>query len=258
MMNSHKFDILLPFSQDRESLFNKMTQEDCTFKKVLNHFLFLMLLSLIYGSFMGSYHSLLQAMTSGIKMIILFSLSLLICFPAFFIIQAVLGSKLRLYQMMTIVLVGFILITTLMISFCPIILFFQITGGNYYFLILLHLSILALSTFFGFKTIIDALQYSCEKKNIYPKTGVVIFRFWIFILAFVGIQLAWNLRPFLGKKTEPYQLFRKYEGNFYTAIIYSLDQLTRSKKPEKSEDKKSLNKGVGQDTLLNELLIHNK
>ena len=119
-MNSQRFTLLLPFSQDRESFFNKMTQEDCTIRKVLNHFLFLMLLSLIYGIFMGSYHSLLQAVTSGIKMIILFSLSLLICFPAFFIIQAVLGSKLRLYQMMTIVLTGFILIASLMVSFSPI------------------------------------------------------------------------------------------------------------------------------------------
>lgn len=257
-MNFNKYALLLPFSQDRQSLFDKITKEDCTIKKVLNHFMLLMLLSLIYGILMGSYHSLLQAITSGFKMIILFSLSLLICFPAFFIIQAVLGSKLRLFQMMTIVLAGFILTTSIMVSFSPIILFFQITGGNYYFLILLHLSVLALSTYFGFKTIINALQYSCEKKNVYPKTGVTIFRFWIIILAFVGIQLAWNLRPFLGKRTEPYQLFRKYEGNFYTAIIYSLDQLIGTKKPEQTREKNSPNQGMEQDTLLHELLIHNK
>ena len=45
------------------------------------------------------------------------------------------------------------------------------------------------------------------------------------ILAFVGIQLAWNLRPFLAKRDEPYALFRSYEGNFYTAVIYSVQQL---------------------------------
>ena len=68
-------------------------------------------------------------------------------------------------------------------------------------------------------TIIQALKYSCEKKNIYPQTGVVVFRFWVVILAFVGIQLAWNFRPFLGDRGQPFELFRDYEGNFYTAVI---------------------------------------
>ncbi len=75
------------------------------------------------------------------------------------------------------------------------------------------------------KTIIDALKYSCEKKNIYPKTGVVVFRIWLTIFVLVGIQLAWSLRPFLGDRNEPFKLFRQYEGNFYTAVIYSIRQL---------------------------------
>ena len=75
------------------------------------------------------------------------------------------------------------------------------------------------------KTIIDALKFSCEKKNIYPQTGVTVFRFWVVIFVFVGIQLAWNLRPFLGDRGQPFRLFRRYEGNFYTALIYSVQQL---------------------------------
>jgi hypothetical protein len=80
------------------------------------------------------------------------------------------------------------------------------------------------------KTILDALKFSCEKKSVYPQTGVVVFRFWVVILAFVGIQLAWNLRPFLAEREKPYALFRKYEGNFYTAVIYSIQQLSQPEK----------------------------
>ena len=76
------------------------------------------------------------------------------------------------------------------------------------------------------KTVNDALQYSCEKKNIYPRIGVVVFRYWIIILAFVGIQLAWNLRPFLGDYQKPFKLFRSYEGNFYTALVYSIKKIS--------------------------------
>jgi hypothetical protein len=112
-----------------------------------------------------------------------------------------------------------------MVSFTPIIVFFVLTGGNYHFLQLLHVGVFTVAGGFGMKMVIDALKYSCEQKNIYPQTGVLVFRFWVVILAFVGIQLAWNLRPFLAKRDEPYALFRNYEGNFYTAVIYSAQQI---------------------------------
>ena len=114
-----------------------------------------------------------------------------------------------------------------MVSFTPIVVFFVLTGGNYHFLQLLHVAIFLLSGSFCMKTVLDALKFSCEQKNVYPRTGVVVFRFWVVILAFVGIQLAWNLRPFLAEKDKPFALFRQYEGNFYTAVIYSVQQLAK-------------------------------
>ena len=90
---------------------------------------------------------------------------------------------------------------------------------------------------FGMKLIVDALIFACDKKNIYPQIGVSVFRVWVIILAFVGIQLAWSLRPFLGDKNGDFILFRKYQGNFYTAIIYSFDQLISGSEVE--NDKKN-------------------
>jgi hypothetical protein len=82
------------------------------------------------------------------------------------------------------------------------------------------------------KHIIDALTYSCEKKKIYPKTGIAVFRFWIIILFFVGSQLSWSLRPFIGAKDKPFELFRKQEGNFYQALAGTLvDLLEHGGKP---------------------------
>ena len=43
---------------------------------------------------------------------------------------------------------------------------------------------------------------------------------WAVLFAFVGIQMAWNLQPFVGDRGEPFRLFRHNEGNFYTAIVY--------------------------------------
>jgi len=215
-----------PSLKNPDEFYENLIREENKSGRILNMYLRLNLLSLLYGIIMGSYHGATQAVATGVKIPVLFSLALLICFPAFYIIQSILGSKLRLFQMITIILSGFLLTAAIMVSFIPVVIFFQLTGGNYYFLILLHIAVMVLSGIFGMRNIIGALKYSCEKKNVYPQIGVTVFRFWVVILAFVGIQLAWNLRPFLGDRGRPFKLFRSYEGNFYTAVIYSFRQLT--------------------------------
>jgi len=174
---------------------------------------------------MGSYHSLIQSLVAGLKVILLFLGTLIICFPSFFVIQQVLGSKMSVRQMLIIVLSGFVLTSAIALSFTPIVIFFQITGGIYHFLQLLHVAIFIFAGIFGMRLMVDALKFACEKKNIYPHIGVSVFRIWVIIIAFVGIQFAWNLRPFLCNKSEEFKLFRKYEGNFYTAIVFSVQQL---------------------------------
>ena len=36
----------------------------------------------------------------------------------------------------------------------------------------------------------------------------VLLRAWIFLYAFVGIQMGWNLRPFVGDPDQPVRFFR--------------------------------------------------
>jgi hypothetical protein len=162
--------------------------------------------------------------------------------------------------MVFIILSGFVLTSAIAISFAPIVILFQVTGGNYHFLQLLHVAIFIFSGIFGMRLMVDALKFACEKKDIYPHIGVNVFRIWIIILAFVGVQIAWNLRPFLCNKTEEFKLFRKYEGNFYTAIIYSVQQLVNPVNSDldsevKSENHKQANiKSEFTDTALLKLI----
>ena len=155
--------------------------------------------------------------------------------------------------MLSIMLAGFAMISLIMASFAPIVVFFLITGDNYGFLKLLHVGIFGLSSLFGMRMVIDALRYSCEEKKVYPKIGVQVFRFWIIILAFVGMQLGWNLRPFIGDRGLPFELFRAREGNFYTAIagaaidmvdgpaIKQSSKKTSDQKPSRSQNEDANN-----------------
>lgn len=214
-----------PSFQDKEAFLEKITHEKDAPAIIQTQFFLLVIFAFLYGFVMGIYNGWLQAVTSGFKVPTLFLLSILICFPAFFMVQYILGSKLKFYPMLAIVLTGFVLMSAIMISFSPIAIFFLITSTNYDFIKLLHVAIIGFGGIFGMRTIVEALRFSCEKKNVYPKIGVKIFQFWIVILAFVGMQLAWNLRPFIGSKDQPFQLLRKQESNFYLAVLQSMGRL---------------------------------
>ena len=218
--------------QNKESYFDTINKQHSN-RLILNQVMLICGFAFLYGMVMGSYHSLLQSVVTGLKVILLFLSTVIICFPSFFIIQQVLGSKMSFRQMMVIVLSGVLLTATIALSFAPIVVVFQVTGGNYHFLQLLHVAIFVFAGIFGMRLMVEALKFACDHKSIYPQIGVTVFRIWILILAFVGIQLAWNLRPFLCEKNEEFKLFRKYEGNFYTAIVYSVEQLVSTKSPEK-------------------------
>lgn len=235
MENSNEVMEVFKIFQNTESYFNERSKEQSN-KLIIYQILIICVFTFIYGIVMGSYHSFIQSIIAGLKVIVLFLSTLIICFPSFFVIQQVLGSKMRLRQMIIIVLSGFVLTSAIALSFSPIVILFQITGGNYHFLQLLHVAIFIFSGIFGMRLMIDALKYACEKRDTYPQIGVTVFRIWIIILAFVGIQLSWNLRPFLCDKNEEFKLFRKYEGNFYTAIIYSVQQLVSKKDIQQNEE----------------------
>ena len=221
------FDFFSSF-HNNDAFYEKITDEKQIKYEIVNHLLLLLIFSMAYGAIMGSYNGLLQAISSAIKMPVLFLLIILICFPAFFVIQTVLGSKLSLGQMISIILTGFVFMTCIMVSFSTIIAFFMITGDNYAFIKLLHVLIIIVAGFFGMRAIVEALKYSCEKKSIYPKTGVQVFQIWIFILAFVGAQLSWTLRPFIGSKEFEFQIFRQKGGNFYVDVLKSVGSIFKT------------------------------
>ncbi|MBN2139079.1 MAG: hypothetical protein JW720_14825 [Sedimentisphaerales bacterium] len=226
--------------QDKECFFEKLTNDENMTDRIIGQYVLLVIFSAVYGIVMGSYNGLQQAVASGVKVPAFLTLSLLVCFPVFFIIQFVLGSKLGLLGMLNIILNGFLMVSLIMVAFAPIVIFFLITGDNYAFIKLLHVAIFSISGFFGAKTMVEALRYCCEKSKVYPKVGVVVFRFWIVILAFVGMQLAWNLRPFIGSRGMEFELFRQREGNFYLSVIHSVRDVVVGEKKDVDENSDDL------------------
>lgn len=211
--------------QHSDEYFEMLSDSNFSRSQVLKQLLVIFIFSFLYGIVMGSFNGYLQSLVTAFKIPCLIMLSLLICFPALFVIQYMIGSTMTFFQMSNIILSGFVVFSTIMLSFAPIVIFFMITSDNYAFLKLLHVAIFAFSGIFAVKTIVKGLTYSCEKKNVYPKVGMNIFVIWIFIFAFVSSQLAWNLRPFVGSRDLPFEMFRTRQGNFYIAVIQSIGDM---------------------------------
>ena len=210
---------------DRERFFAEVAEGDGLPAK-LGHALWILLaLCALYGAAAGAYAGPAQAASAAIKLPLLFLGTLAICFPAFFVIQVLLGSRLRLPQVLALVLGALSLSAIVLAAVVPITFFFLLTGADYYFLTLLHVLIVLGAGLVGMATLHEGLAFACEKRGVYPRKAMTIMKGWAVLFAFVGIQMAWNLQPFVGDRGRPFQLFRHNEGNFYTAVVYSVQQL---------------------------------
>lgn len=166
-------------------------------------------------------------MSAAVKLPALFFATFLVCFPAFFVVQVLVGSRLRLVQVVVLVLGTLALTSVLLAAFVPITAFFLISGANYYFQHLLNIAIAGLAGLFGMYALHEGLSVVCEKRGVYPRKALTIMRAWAVLFAFVGIQLAWNLRPFLDDRNQPFRVIGKYQGNFYAAVIYAVNKLVQ-------------------------------
>ena len=217
---------------DREHFFAEVDANEGLSAKLWYSVLTLGALCALYGAAAGAYAGPLQAVSAAIKLPILFLGTLAICFPGFYVVQVLVGSQLKLTQVLTLVMAALALSAVLLAAVVPVTVFFLLTGANYYFLTLLHVVIVLSAGLVGMIALHQGLAFACEQRGVYPRKAMAIMKAWAILFAFVGIQMAWNLQPFVGDRGVPFQLFRHNEGNFYTAIVYSLGKLAKGESKE--------------------------
>ena len=88
----------------------------------------------IYGAVMGSTASAWQAMSSAVKLPILFVATLIICSPTLYFFNVLFGSNQSLTQNFALMLTAITVTSVLLLSFAPIVVFFLLTTSGYQFL----------------------------------------------------------------------------------------------------------------------------
>jgi hypothetical protein len=228
-------DFLASLLGDRERFYEEVVDQRDLSRKLRYSALTVIVLSGFFGLVAGAYSGSFQAISAAIKLPFLFFATFAVCFPAFYIVQVLVGSRLKLLQVVVFVVSALALTSVLLAAFVPITAFFLITGANYYFQHLLNIALAGVAGLFGMYALHDGLTVVCEKRGVYPRKALTIMRVWAVLFAFVGIQLAWNLRPFLGDRNQGFSVIGRYEGNFYAAVIYAVNQLVQGEKPPASK-----------------------
>jgi hypothetical protein len=180
----------------------------------------------LYGAVMGSTHSLWQTMSSAVKLPLLFLATLLVCVPSLYFFSLLFGSNQSLRQSVTIILTAITVTAVLLLSCAPITLFFLITTpSQYQFFKLLNVAIFTVSGFMGIVFLYQGIKVVSGPKTEGANMRKWVLIMWMFVYAFVGSQMAWTLRPFIGAPGTRFELFRQLGGNFYANILYSIAEI---------------------------------
>lgn len=253
-----KHDGFLPLSilRDRRSFTEAVAEGRDLGRKIVELLIISFLLLALYGAIIGSYHSWQQALSSAVKLPVLYLLSLFVCFPTLHIFKLLLGSKQTAAQHVAILLSCLAVTSVLLLGFAPVSLFFRITTQHYQFFKLLNVVFFAVTGFVGAGFMywamhrVDAqlltgsadLPESESADEAPTESGAPPARppsprrlqppilagqsgfltIWIILYGVVGSQLGWTLRPFFGEPHMQFELFRRFGGNFFIDIVRSM------------------------------------
>jgi hypothetical protein len=214
--------------RDRTLFFSEIRDGKQILDKIAAMLLSCFVFFAIYGAVMGASHSILQAVTSALKLPILFLATLAICAPSLHFFYVLFGSQQTISQTIALILTAIATTAVLLFSLAPITFFFLITSSAYPFFKLLNVFFFTIAGFLGVMFLRQGIQSVTETGDTSSaKSRRPIFVIWALLYGFVGSQMAWTLSPFLGDPTLPYILARQSGSNFYADVLNSLILLFR-------------------------------
>ncbi|ODT98046.1 MAG: hypothetical protein ABS79_06520 [Planctomycetes bacterium SCN 63-9] len=171
----------------------------------------------LYGGVMGTYDGrALQMLYSAIKVPLLLLVTFGLSLPSFFIFNTLLGLRddfARVFRALLATQGG---LTIILASLAPITEFSYLSGLSY------RVAILFNGLMFGIASVSAQWILRREYRPLIaanPRHRTML-KVWIFIFTFVGIQMGWVLRPFIGDPANKVQFFRPDSlGNAYVVVL---------------------------------------
>jgi hypothetical protein len=171
--NSSGLLVIERILRDRQGIWQQVV-EDRDLPKLTGQMLVSSMVALaVYGAVLGSFNSVWMALTSGVKLPLLFLVTLAICLPTLYLFNLVFGARLSIRQSLSLVMVALTVTAMLALAFAPISLFFLITAPDYGFFKLLNVAILALSALIGLKFLTGGMRVLNDHGLLAPKPAAL-------------------------------------------------------------------------------------
>ena len=170
-----------------------------------------------YGAVMGSFWGdegprLLQMAFSALKVPLLVGATFALSVPAFFVVSTLIGLRDDFAESIRALMATQAVLAILLASFAPFTLLWYASTRDYSGALLFNTAMFALASLLAQRVLARLFQPLVARD---PRHRVMM-RVWLVAFAFVGIQMGWVLRPFVGNPTEPTTFFREEAwGNAY-------------------------------------------
>jgi hypothetical protein len=184
----------------------------------------------LYGAAMGWWRAPLQALFVAVKFPLIILLTTLGNAWLNAMLAPLLGLSISLRQSVLAVLFSFTIASAILGAFSPLAAFVvwnspplsansQQSGGTYSFIQLMHVAVI------GFAGLAANLRLAQLLQVLGGSAAVArrVLLAWLAGNLFLGSQLSWILRPFIGSPDLPVQFLREtaFKGNFYETVIRS-------------------------------------
>lgn len=193
---------------------------------VLRMFLLSIILFAVYGLIIGSSQSILQALSSGIKLPLMFYLTTFICFPTLYFFLSFLGIKQSFSQLLNFMILCNTFISLVLAAFAPVSFFFLITDYSYAIYKFINCIIFTIAGFTGtylfyreLRSLISGIEPEGHDKRF---KGILFLRLWAILFCIIGVQLSFTLSPFFGLPGEKFIFFTNENSNFFSDIINTI------------------------------------
>lgn len=170
-----------------------------------------------YGIAMGLYGwgagRAAQVAFSAIKVPILLLLTFVMALPSFFVINTLVGTRDDFREAFRAHVQAQAAITVTLVSLAPLTLVWYASVDLYPLAVLWNAAVFGIASIAG-QRVLRRLYSPLIARNSRHRLLLIV---WLAIYAFVGIQLGWTLRPFVGAPGSPVRFFR--EGAWGNAYI---------------------------------------
>src|SRR5688572_11763347 len=158
--------------------------------------LFITAFGLFYGAVMGTFGGVrgeraLQLLYSGLKVPLLLLVTFALSLPSFFVLNTVLGVRGDFADALRALAATQAALTVILASLAPFTALWYASSGHYQLAILFNAGMFGVASL-GAQVLLRRWYRPLIARN--PRHRVLL-RAWLVVYAFVGIQMAWILRP---------------------------------------------------------------